>query len=90
VTAASTLGTALSGGTLSLLVRLGLASKLDRDLALKDLLARELSDGTVGLSGSREVDKGVTDRAVGARVLRDRNGLTKARKPWLATARKGR
>jgi hypothetical protein len=76
VAATSALGTTLKVGTLGLLVRLGLAGELDRDLALKDLLARELGDGAVGLAGSREVDKGVTDRAVGARVLRDRNRLT--------------
>ena len=87
VAAASTLSTTLDGGTLGLLVRLGLASELDGDLALKDLLARELGNGTVGLGGSREVDKGVADRAVGARVLRDRNGLTGERGEWLATIR---
>ncbi len=85
VAAASTLSTTLDGGTLGLLVGLGLASELDRDLALKDLLARELVDGTIGLSGSREVDKGVADRAVGARVLRDRNGLTGRPGAWSAT-----
>ncbi len=74
--AASALSTALDVGTLGLLVGLGLASELDRDLALKDLLARELGDSTVGLGGSGKVDKGVTDRAVGPRVLRDGNRLT--------------
>jgi hypothetical protein len=68
--------TTLGVGALGLLVRLGLASELDRDLALKDLLARELRDGTLSLSGCREVDEGVTDRAVGARVLWDGDGLT--------------
>jgi hypothetical protein len=81
VTAASALGT-LDVGTLGLLVRLGLAGELDRDLALKNLLAGELSDGTLGLGGGREVDEGVADRAVGARVLRDGNRLTAA---WMVS-----
>lgn len=67
---------ALTVGTLGLLVRLGLASELDGDLALEDLLARELSDGTLSLAGGREVDEGIADGAVGARVLGNRNGLT--------------
>jgi len=88
VAAASALGTALDVGTLGLLVRLGLASELDRDLALEDLLARELGDSTVGLGGGREVDKGVTDRAVGARVLRDGNRLTVwVEDAWLVSAK---
>jgi hypothetical protein len=48
---------------------------LNGNLALKDLLAGELLDGTLGLSGSGKVDKGVADRAVGARVLGDRDRL---------------
>lgn len=67
---------ALTGGTLGLLVRLGLASELDGDLALEDLLAGELSDGTLSLVGSREVDEGIADGAVGARVLGNGNRLT--------------
>lgn len=86
LTAAGTFSTTLGVGTLGLLVRLGLASELDRDLALQDLLAGELGDGTLGLAGSREVDEGVTDRAVGARVLRDRNRLTAWGVAWLAMA----
>jgi len=75
LTTASAL-TVLTVGTLSLLASsLGLAGKLDGDLALKDLLARELGDGTLGLSRGRQVDKGVADRAVGARVLGDGNRL---------------
>jgi hypothetical protein len=66
----------LSVGTFSLVgSSLGLASKLDGDLALQDLLARELSNGALSLAGSGQVNKGVADRAVGARVLRDGNGL---------------
>jgi hypothetical protein len=66
----------LAIGTLGLLIRVGLASELDRDLAFEDLLARKLNNSTVGLAGSREIDEGIADRAVGARVLRDRNRLT--------------
>lgn len=66
----------LSVGALGLLTsRLGLASELNRNLSLKNLLARELSNGTVSLVGSREVDKGVADRAVSAGVLGDRDRL---------------
>lgn len=62
--------TMLTIGTLSLLASsLGLAGKLDGDLTLKDLLAGELSDGTLSLSGGGQVDKGIADRAVGTRVL---------------------
>jgi hypothetical protein len=82
--AACAFTTGTLSSTLALLVRLGLASELDGNLALKDLLARQLSDGTLSLAGSREVDKGVTDRTVGARVLRDRNRLTEAPDAWLA------
>lgn len=67
---------ALTVGTLGLLVRLGLASELDGDLALEDLLAGELSDGTLSLARGREVDEGVADGAVGARVLGNGNRLT--------------
>ena len=88
MTAAGTFGTTLDVGALDLLVRLGLAGKLDGDLTLQNLLARELSDGTLGLAGSRQVDKGVTDGAVGARVLRDGNRFTGG-DTWLAAA-KGR
>ena len=71
------LGTrAVTVGTLRLLTsRLRLAGKLDGNLALKDLLARKLLNSTLGLSRSREINKGVADRAVGARVLRDRDRL---------------
>ena len=61
-------------------VLLGLARKLDRDLAIEDLLARELSDGTLSLAWGREVDKGIAYRAVGARVLWDRGGFTAGRR----------
>lgn len=52
------------------------ARELDGDLALKDLLARKLSDGALSFGGGREVDKGVAHRAVGAGVLGNRNRLT--------------
>jgi hypothetical protein len=62
--------------TLSLLsILLRLARKLDRDLAVKNLLARELGDGALSLAWSREVDEGITYGAVGARVLWDRGGF---------------
>lgn len=70
--AAGTLTTGtLSVGTLRLVVRLGLAGELNRNLALQNLLARQLSDGTLSLAGGRKVDESVTDRALGTRVLRD-------------------
>jgi hypothetical protein len=53
-----------------------LASKLNRDLALKNFLARELGDSTLSLGRSGEVDKGVANGAVGAGVLWDRDRLT--------------
>lgn len=78
-TAASALATgALTSSTrLVLVVRLGLASKLDGDLALKDLLAAELVDGTLSLARGRQVNKGVADGLVRAGVLGDRNRLPK-------------
>ena len=72
-------GTSLTStcSTLSLLgVRLGLASKLDRDFALENFLTGELSDSTLSLAWGRQVDKGISDRAVGARVLWDGGGFT--------------
>lgn len=69
--------------TLSLTVGLGLlgvglrlAGKLDRDLTLQNLLAGKLSDGALRLGGCREVDEGVTDRALGSGVLGDSDSLT--------------
>lgn len=62
------LGT-VSGGS-------GLASKLDTDLSLLDLLAAELFDGTVGLLLGGEVDKGVANGTTGAGVGGDRGGFT--------------
>ena len=75
--ATGTLAGALTVRTLSLLSLLRLAGELDRDLALEDLLAGELCDGALGLIGGGKVDEGVADGAVGSRVLRDGNGLTK-------------
>lgn len=81
-TAGSLSARSFAVGTLSLLAsRLRLAGKLDRDLALKDFLAGELSNSTLSLRRSREVDKGVANRAVGARVLGDRDRLT----IWVST-----
>ncbi len=65
---AGTLST--SSLTLGLLTsRLRLAGELNGDLALQDLLARQLLDGTLGLTRCREVDEGVTNGTVGAGVL---------------------
>jgi hypothetical protein len=62
--------TILTVGSLSLLASsLGLACKLDRDLALEDLLSGQLSDGTLSLSRGGEVDEGIADGTVGTRVL---------------------
>ena len=69
--AAGTLG----AGAGALSVSLGSAGKLDRDLALEDSLAVELSNGALGLGGSGEGDEGVADRAGCARVGGDGDGL---------------
>lgn len=80
-TASSTAATALSTGSVavgsfSLLASgLGLASELDRDLALEDLLAGELLNGALSLGGGREVDEGVANGTVGAGVLGDGDRL---------------
>jgi len=44
---------------------------LDGDLAVEDFLAGELSDGTFGLAGCREVNEGIANWAVGTWVLWD-------------------
>jgi hypothetical protein len=56
---------------------LRLASKLDRDLALEDLLARKLTNGALSLAGGGEVDEGIANWTVGARVLGNRDRLTR-------------
>jgi hypothetical protein len=56
--------------------RLGGTGKLDGNLALQDLLARKLADGALSLARRGEVDKGVANRAVGTRILGDRDRLT--------------
>lgn len=74
-TTTSTSGLAAAGAfTLSvgidlLGVGLRLAGELDRNLALQNLLARELGNGTLSLAGSGQVDEGVANRALGSRVL---------------------
>lgn len=50
---------------------LGLASKLDGDLAVENRLSIQLGDGTIGLGRSGEVDEGIANGAGGARVGRD-------------------
>lgn len=65
------------GSTLGFLTsRLGSAGELNRDLSLEDLLAGELSDGTLGLGGGGKIHEGITNGAVGARVLRNGDGFT--------------
>jgi hypothetical protein len=66
---------ALAVGSLLLTSSLGLAGKLDGDLALKDFLAGQLRNGTVSLGRGRKVDEGVANRAFGARVLGNRDRL---------------
>lgn len=51
---------------------------MDRDLALEDLLAGELSDGALSLGGGGKIDEGISNGTVGARVLRNRDGFTKS------------
>lgn len=72
---AAPVAVSLSVGVVLLNVGLGLAGKLDRDLALENFLARELGDGTLRLGGGRQVDEGVADGAFGARVLGDGDSL---------------
>ena len=51
--------------------RFWLASKLDRDLTLKDFFARELVNCLLGFVGRLEINEGVTHRTVCARIDRD-------------------
>lgn len=51
------------------------AGELDGDLAVKDGLAVELSNGALGLRWGGEGDEGVADGTGGARVGRDGRGL---------------
>ena len=67
----------LSSADATTLAGLRLASKLDRNLAVEDRLAVEFVDGTLRFGWSGEIDKGVADRAGGARVGRDRGRLAK-------------
>ena len=55
---------------------LRLASQLDRNLTLEDLITRELLDGSVGLVCGGEVHEGVTNGAIGAGVDRDGGAFT--------------
>jgi len=78
---------ALTSGALASLVligvRLRLASELDGDLSLQDLLAAQLADGTLGFAGSREINEGVADGLVSTRVLGDGNRLPRKDKQKL-------
>ena len=75
-TSSATLLVASLDGSGLLLIVLGLASELDANLALEDVLAGEVLDSLVGLIGGLQVDKGVANGAVGARV--DGDGSTLA------------
>jgi hypothetical protein len=75
-TASGAATTGRLGTLVTLLGGLGLASELDRDLAVKDGLAVQLTDGTLGLRGGRDVNEGVTNGASGAGVGGDGSGLT--------------
>jgi len=59
---------AFSTGLCLLGSRLGLASQLDGDLAVKDVLAVEVGDGALSLRRGRNVNEGVSDGTSGARV----------------------
>lgn len=72
---AATVAVSLSVGIDLLDVGLGLAGKLDRNLALEDLLARELGDGALCLGGGGEIDEGIADGALGAWVLGNGDSL---------------
>jgi hypothetical protein len=74
---AAAVGTLLvaSLGSNLLLVVFRLPGELNADLALEDVFAGEVRDGLVCLIGRLQVDEGITDRAVGARVDGDGSGL---------------
>jgi hypothetical protein len=72
---------ALSTATLTstgLILLCGVSSKLNRDLAIENLLARQLRDGTISFGGGGEVNEGIANGTVGARVDRNGGALTKA------------
>lgn len=66
---------ALSTAAGALSVSLGSAGQLDRDLAVEDGLAVELSNGALGLGRGRQSNEGVADGTRGARVGGDGRGL---------------
>jgi hypothetical protein len=55
--------------------RLGLASKLNGDLAIHDCLAVEFVDGALGLGRSGDIDEGIADWAGGTGIGWDRCGF---------------
>ena len=57
-----------SGGSLLLGCGLWLTRKLNRDLAVENLLARELSDGFLSFVGGREIDESITNGTSGTWV----------------------
>ena len=67
------------GSLVALLGGLGLASELDGNLAVKDGLAIQLTDGALSLRGSRDVNKGVADGTSGAGVGGNGSSLTVAK-----------
>jgi hypothetical protein len=74
-TTSSTGATLLTIGAFLLVVLIGLASELDRDLAFEDIFAGEISDGLFSTLSSLQIDKGIANRTVGAGVDGDRGGL---------------
>jgi hypothetical protein len=70
-------------------LRLRLAGKLDRHLALKDDLAIELRNGALSLGWSGQVDKGIANWTVGARIGRNRNRLAARGRQISAKSRHG-
>jgi methyl coenzyme M reductase beta subunit len=55
----------------------GLASKLNADLPLLNLLSAQLRNGTVGVLLSSKVDEGISDGTASAGISGDRGRLTK-------------
>lgn len=76
LTSTSSLST--TRGTFSLLSgRLVLASELNRDLALEDFFAGELTDSPFGFGRSGEINEGVTNGASITRIGRNGGGITR-------------
>ena len=52
--------------------RLWLTSQLNGNLSFEDILAREIVDRLLSIGGRLQVDKGISNRAAGARIDRNR------------------